>query len=132
MTTTTTRQAVLVALMFCVTACVSVQSTRLGAGVIHPSVPADQVVIYRTAEQVHGQYEEIALLSGVEDYRTSEDKMYDKMRKEAGKLGANGIILDSTSEPSTGLKIANAFLLTPAQRTGKAVAIYVTTATASR
>jgi len=47
------------------------------------------------------------------------------MRKEAGKLGANGIILDSLSEPSAGAKIAGAFHGTGAQRTGKVIAIYV-------
>ena len=46
------------------TACVSVQTTPLGGGVIHPPVAADKVAIYRTADQVHAKYEEVALLSG--------------------------------------------------------------------
>lgn len=108
------------------TACVTVQSTRLGAGVIHPPVTPDTVAIYRTADQVHGHYEEVALLSAAGDYNgTSEEGMYKEMRKKAGQMGANGIILDSITEPSTGAKIANVLLFTSAQRTGKAVAIFV-------
>ena len=130
----TIRQALFMAVSLCaLSACVSIQTTRLGAGLIHPPVPPDQVAIYRTADQVHAHYEEVALLSGSGDYSwTNEEQMYKKMRKEAGELGANGIILDSMTEPSTGAKVANALLWTPAQRTGKAVAIYISNTTASR
>ena len=111
---------------FALTACVSVQSTRLGDGVIRPPVSPDGVAIYRTADQVRSHYEEVALLSAAGDYNgTTEEGMYKEMRKKAGAMGANGIILDSVSEPSTGAKVASALLLTSANRTGKAVAIYV-------
>lgn len=109
------------------TACVSVQSTRLGAGAIRPPVSPDRVAIYRNAEQVSGRYEEVALLSAAGDYAyTSEEKMYEKMREKAGKMGANGVVLDAMTEPTTGAKVARAFLGTSAERKGKAVAIYVT------
>jgi len=112
--------------VYALSACVSVQSTRLGAGVIHPPVPADRVAIYRTAEQVGTQYHEVALLSASGDYSyTNEEQMYKRMREKAGALGANGIVLDSMSEPTTGAKVARFLIGTPAQRTGKAVAIYV-------
>lgn len=107
--------------------CVSVQSTRLGSGVIRPPVTPDKVAIYRNAEQVRGPYEEVALLSASGDYSmTNEEQMYKKMREKAGALGANGIILDSLSEPTTGAKVANFLIGTPAERRGKAVAVYVT------
>lgn len=116
----------LIVVVLALTACVSVQSTRLGADVIRPPVTPDRVSIYRTADQVRGHYEEVALLSAAGDYNaTSEEGMYKEMRKKAGAMGANGIILDSVSEPSTGAKIANVLLFTSANRTGKAVAIYV-------
>jgi hypothetical protein len=52
--------------------------------------------------------------------------MWNSLRKKAGKLGANAIILDAMSEPSAGAKVAAAFLLgTGAERKGKAIAIYV-------
>lgn len=106
--------------------CVSVQSTRLGSGLIRPSVSPDKVAIYRNAEQVRAQYEEVALLSAAGDYSlTNEEQMYKKMREKAGALGANGIILDSLSEPTTGAKVANFLIGTTAERKGKAVAVFI-------
>jgi len=69
----------------------------------------------------------MALLSSTGDSAfTSEETMWNSMRKKAGKLGANAIILDAMSEPSAGAKVAAAFLLgTGAERKGKAIAIYV-------
>jgi hypothetical protein len=123
----TVRTAFLVAVgLVALTACVSVQTAPLGGGVIHPPVAADKVAIYRTADQVHAKYEEVALLSASGDSSmTSEEQMFKKMRQQAGELGANGIILDSVSEPSTGSQVAHALLGTSADRHGKAVAIYV-------
>ena len=107
-------------------ACVQTSVVRLGPSVSRPPVPDDQVVIYRTADKVPGKYEEIAVIhSKGEAGWTDEEQLYKAMRKKAGKLGANGIILDSLSEPSAGAKIAGAFLGTGAQRTGKVIAIYV-------
>jgi len=114
-----------------ITACVSVQSTRLGSAEIRPPVPASAVAIYRSAAQVGARYEEVALLDAAGDYNyTNEEKMYQKMREKAGALGANGIVLDSISEPTTGAKVAQFFIGTAAQRKGKAVAIYVSNVSA--
>lgn len=52
-------------------------------------------------------------------------EMYKEIRKKAGSLGANAIILDSLSEPTAGDKIVNAIIGTPNTRKGKAIAIYV-------
>jgi hypothetical protein len=76
---------------------------------------------------VPGKYEEIALLSSTgEAMWTNEEQMWNSMKKKAGKLGANAVILDAMSEPSAGAKVAAAFLgVGGAQRKGKAIAIYV-------
>lgn len=107
--------------------CVSVQVTPIGKGTAgRPPVPTNQVAIYRTASQVPGKYEEVALLTATGDYdMTNEAQMYEAFRRNAGKAGANGVILDATSEPTTGAKVANFFLGTTADRKGKAIAIYV-------
>jgi len=47
-------------------------------------------------------------------------------------LGANGILLDSVSEPTTGAQVAHVLLGTSADRHGKAVAIYIADTNASR
>jgi hypothetical protein len=107
-------------------ACVSTNAVRLGTTPQRPSIPADQVAVYRTAEQVPGKYEEIALLNSTGSSGwTTEAGMFNSMKKMAGSLGANAIILDAVSEPSAGAKIAAAFLGTSAERKGKAIAIFI-------
>lgn len=106
--------------------CVTVTSTQLGKPSTRNPISAAEVAIYRTAQQVPGNYEEVALLNASGDYeQTDESQMYAQMRKEAGRLGANGIILESVSEPTTGAKVANFFVGTDADRKGKAIAIYI-------
>lgn len=123
----------LLLLVLPVAGCVYTSVTRVGAPVSRPVVALDSVVVYRTADRVPGKYEEVALLnsSGSTGW-TSEETMYRDMRKRAGLLGANGIILDGISEPSAGAKVAGAFLGVPAERKGKAIAIFVLDTTAPK
>jgi hypothetical protein len=107
-------------------ACVSTNAVRLGTTPRRPPIPADQVAVYRTADQVPGKYEEIALLNSAGSSGwTTEAGMFNSMKKKAGSLGANAIILDAVSEPSAGTKIAAAIFGTSAERKGKAIAIFV-------
>lgn len=107
-------------------ACVTTNAVRIGTAPSRPPISEDQVIIYRTADQVQGKYEEVALISAKgESSWTDESQMINAMKKKAGKMGANGIILDAMSEPSAGAKIAGAFLGTGSERRGKAIAIYV-------
>jgi hypothetical protein len=109
-----------------ITSCVSVNATKLGTAATRPPLPADQVAIYRTADQVPGKYEEIALINAKGDSTwSSEAGMFKQMKKKAGLMGANGIILDAVSEPSAGAKIAGAIFGVGAERKGKAIAIFV-------
>lgn len=107
--------------------CVSTNATMLGTATgVHPVLAPDAVRIYRTADQIKGKYEEIAILNATgESSWTNESKMMNSMRAKAAKLGANAIVLDGISEPSAGAKVAGAFLGTGAQRKGKAIAVYV-------
>jgi hypothetical protein len=109
--------------------CVSTKAVRLGTSNVaqRPAVPWNQVAVYRTADQVPGKYEEVALLAATgESLWTSEAGMWKSLQKKAGQLGANAIILDSMSEPSAGAKVAAAFLgVGGAERKGKAIAIFV-------
>jgi len=118
--------AILVAVMISSTACVRTTATRLGAGSIRPPVPEHLVAIYRTADQVPGKYEEVALLNSTGNYSsTDEEKMFKSMREKAGQVGANGVILDSIKEPGTGGKVAQALFGVGGDRKGKAIAIFV-------
>ena len=106
--------------------CVAVNATQLGTVTQRPAIPPERVAIYRTAEQVPSRYEEVALLNATgESGWTSEAGMHSGMRKKAGKLGANAIILDAMTEPSAGAKIAGALFGVGADRKGRAIAIYI-------
>jgi hypothetical protein len=106
--------------------CVSTNAVRLGNAPTRPAVDLEHVAVYRSAGQVPGRYEEVALLNSTGNTAyTDEAKMLKDMRYTAGKMGANAIILDAVSEPGAATKIAGALLGTGSERKGKAVAIYV-------
>jgi hypothetical protein len=107
--------------------CVTTQAVRLGGGPLRPPVPDSKVIIYRTADQVPGEYEEVALITASGDSMwTEEESMYKEMRKRAGKLGANALILDAMSEPSSATKVVSYVLLgVGGERRGKALAIFI-------
>lgn len=109
------------------TGCVTTNASLLGSTANKRSaVLPENVALYRTADQVPGKYEEVALLNSAGDSNfTNEAKMFESMKKKAGEVGANGIILDAVSEPSGGAKVAAAIFGVSAERKGKAVAIYV-------
>jgi hypothetical protein len=109
--------------------CVQTNVTRLGNAPERQKVAMDQVAVYRTADQVPGKYQEVGLLtsSGSSGF-TTEAGMAKNMRFKAGEMGANAIILDATSEPSAGAKVAAAVFLGPLaspERKGRAIAIYI-------
>lgn len=108
------------------TACVRTAVTTIGTRTARPAVAPEAVVIYRSADKVPGKYVEVALLNSTAPTGwTNEEAMYRNMRQKAGAIGANGIILDSMSEPSAGTKLAGAFLGIETERKGKAIAIFV-------
>ena len=120
------RRLVLVCSLAAAAACVRTNAVRLGTATeSRPAVAESTVVVYRTAAQVPGRYEEVALLNSASASGLSEARMFSSMRQKAGELGANAIILDAISEPSAGAKVAGAFLGTGTERKGKAIAVYV-------
>lgn len=117
---------VILSCLVVLSACVSVNAVRLGPSGYRSPIPAEDVVIYRTADQVPGDYEEIALLNAEGSTTwTNESGMIEAMRKKAGQMGANAIILDAISEPGAGAKVAGAIFGVSVERKGKAVAIFV-------
>lgn len=111
------------------TGCVSTRSTLINPQrPQHVATTPNNVIFYSTADQVHGRYEEVALMNSRGDsiWRT-EDAMLESMRESAAEVGANGIIMDAMSEPGAGAKVASFFFFgfDVAGRKDKAVAIYV-------
>lgn len=121
------RLFVLVSLACLLVSCVTTQAVRLGEGPMLPAIPWEKVIVYRTADQVPGRYQEIALITAKGDSLwTDEESMYREMRKKAGALGANAIILDAMSEPSsTSQVVTYALFGVGGNRKGKCLAIYV-------
>ena len=109
------------------TGCVQTQHTLLNpAAQTHPAICADGVAMFTDSSRVGKPYEEVALLNstGSQAY-TSEAGMLNSQRKDAAKIGANGVILQGTRDAGQGAQVASALFGTPANRRGHALAIYV-------
>jgi hypothetical protein len=121
------RNILLLAFVLILSACVTTNASRLGTSTSNrPLVLPQDVVLYRIASQVPRKYEEIALLNSTGDSGfTNEAKMFESMKKKAGEMGANAVILDAVSEPGAGAKVAAAIFGVSAQRKGKAIAIWI-------
>ena len=104
--------------------CVSTNSTRLGVAQTGAAIAPASVALYRAADQVGRPYSEVALLNASGDSLwTTEQKMFESMRTEAARLGANGVILEPIQEPSPAIKLAAAIFHVSAPRKGRALAI---------
>jgi hypothetical protein len=111
------------------TACVSTKATML-ASVERPTpeqmLQPEQIVIFRSADQVGKPYKEIAILSSTGDSTlTDMAAFYRSMQSQAAQLGANAVILGTTKEPSTGAEVASWIFGTPANRKSESYAILV-------
>lgn len=94
--------------------------------VSRPRVAPSEVRIYRTLDQVKGRFEEVALLNSVgESNWTNESGMLESMRRKAGEIGANALVLEAINEAGAGAKVAAAVFGTGTQRKGKSIAIFV-------
>jgi hypothetical protein len=116
--------ASLLAVSVFATACVSVSKSVLMDRSFAP-VPQRDVYVFLLEDEIPEDCERVALLSasGEVDW-TDESQMIDKMREEAGKLGANAIQLRSIEDPGTGERVVAALFDTEADRDGSAIALW--------
>lgn len=119
------RTITLVAVSLFLAACVSVNKSVLSRSRVHEPLPLEQVQVYFADDSVPG-HERIAILNaeGAESF-TDRGKIIDKLRQEAGKLGANAIILNELKDPGTGERVVAMVFGVAAMRKGSALAIYV-------
>ena len=105
--------------------CVSVGKSVLDSSFQSSPVPRDDVFVYLEADEIP-EHTRIAILDakGDTDWTDAGD-LVNSLRKEAGKLGANAIILGDVEDVGTGAKIGKALLGTSANRKNRAIAIYV-------
>lgn len=113
------------ALLLLLASCVSVNKTVLDRSFESSPVPRDDVFVYLPGDEIPEHFR-VAILTAEGDVETTnEGQMIDKLREEAGKLGANAIILGETDEPGTGTRVAMAVLGASVDRRTRAIAIYV-------
>ena len=107
--------------------CVSVNKSVLDHSFSQRVVPTQDVQVYFADDEIP-EYTRVAILNASGDSGfTNQGQMIDKLREEAGKLGANAIILDEVREPSTGERAVNALFggIATGQRRAAAIAIHV-------
>ena len=106
-------------------ACVSVDTSVLMSG-LEP-VPMSEVQVYYDGDEIP-EHSRVAILHAAgSDGWTSPTDMNDKLREEAGKLGANAIVLRGITEPTAEDRYVAAMLgeSTDGERTGDAIAILI-------
>ncbi len=105
--------------------CITVSESVLMQGL--PPVPMEEVVIYFADDDIP-EHSRVAVLAARGHYSaTTEGKMYDELRKAAGKLGANGVIVEEFREPTGTGKVVSAIFGVGGNRKGQARAILVNT-----
>jgi hypothetical protein len=104
--------------------CISVSKSVLSPNPTGRILTKEEVTVYFENDSIP-QHTRVAILNAKGDSdATSEGKMIDKIREEAGKLGANAIILGAMTEPSTGTRVVSAIFGTTKNRKSQAIAIY--------
>ena len=117
-----TKRTLLLTLTFA--ACVTVSKSVLIDRSTYP-VPQERVQVLLEGDSIPSTCERVALLhaSGDEDL-TDEGDIWNKLRSEAGKLGANVVALRGIEDPGTGERIASAIFGTSSDRDADAVALW--------
>jgi len=109
------------------TACVTVSKTVLTEDYMGAPVPKNRVDVLMAlmGDTLPTQCTRVAFLhaSGDDDV-TDEGDVVDKLREEAGKLGANTVFVRTMEEAGTAERVADAFFGTGADRDSDALALY--------
>lgn len=110
------------------TACVHTKAT-----LVNPSatplaeVAPDQVQIFMSQSELDTlDYTRVAIIEATGSGEwTSQTGMIEAMRRKAGALGANGVLMPQINEPGAGAKVAGALFGTGTQRKGQVIAVFV-------
>ena len=119
------RLSVVVLAVLALAACVGVNKSILAPNPTGVVFAKDAVQVFFSTDSIP-THTRVAILNakGSDDW-TNEGEMIDKIRGEAGKLGANAVVLQKMEDPSTGSKVVSAIFGTSSDRKGQAIAIYV-------
>lgn len=104
--------------------CITVSKSVLNDSYSYRPIDRDEVYVFFAYDDIC-EHDRLAILVAEGDEElTSEGAMIDKLREEAGKLGANAIILNAVTEPGDGERLVAAATWESAERRGRAVAIH--------
>jgi hypothetical protein len=99
--------------------CVRAQTTML-TPTRYPPVPASEVHVYLSPEELPEGCERIALVHAAGNtHWTNERQMIDAARKRAGRAGANAVVIRSMRDPGLGTIVAAEVFDLPADRKGE-------------
>lgn len=121
-------QFLVLCLLMSLCSCVSTKAIYLAPAEerYEPVAPEDVRIFTSEAELDEFDYVRIAIIEATGSGEwTSQTGMYKAIRKKAGSLGANGVLLPEINEPGAGAKVAGALFGTGTQRKGSAIAIRV-------
>lgn len=114
----------LLSLTVLIAACVSVSKSVLLDRSTQP-VPQQNVQVLLATDSVPASCDRVALLHGSgPDSFTDEGDMWNKLREEAGKLGANVVQLQSMEDPGGAERFASALFGTESDRDSEAIALW--------
>lgn len=109
-------------------ACVHTKATLVNPSAQqYPPVPPDSVIILTAESELDTlTFARIAIIEATGSGEwTTQTGMLEAMRRKAGKMGANAILMPAINEPGAGAKVAAAFLGTGTERKGQVVALRV-------
>lgn len=106
--------------------CINTSAVKLGSLVQFPPVEPADVQVFQKEDDVTGKYDKVALITAEGNYSYANDeRMVKAMKKKAGKLGANAIVLGEFKDPSTAGKVANAIVGVGGEKKGHVLAIRI-------
>jgi hypothetical protein len=118
----------LMLILVAVTGCITTHATLVDpTAQRYPPVSPDLVRIFTDQSELDTlEYVRVAIIeaSGSGEW-TNQSEMLEAMRKKAGEMGGNGVILPRIEEPSAGAKVAAAIFGTGTQRKGNVIAVRV-------
>ena len=108
-------------------ACVTVSKSILTDSYMANPVPQGDVTLLLASmnDSIPSNCERVAVLhaSGDQDF-TDEGEIYNKLREEAGKLGANTVYVQNMEDAGTGEQVVSAIFGTESDRDSDAMALY--------
>ena len=117
----------LITLPLLVAGCIHTRATLLDPTARYASVDPSMVRIFTSETELEDyDFVRVAIITSSGNTTwTNQAQMMESMRKKAGEMGANAILMPSIDEPGAGAKIAGAIFGVGTNRSGEVVALRI-------